>query len=167
MAFAWRLRVFNKASGLGNGMSRNIEQVVLKRCGFARMGKGVGRTLVAGSLAGVLMLSGCASSGTSSSAGFSGRVSDRAVGIDFDRVKDIDDIGPIDVINRSRAKVTRTGEVYLMRGLANVFSRGIDTMAKDLRERGVDAANFSYTSWNRLPMILLLGQLTSRFLIQS
>jgi len=58
-----------------------------------------------------------------------------------------DSISSTDVVNRSKAQVTRTGEVYLMRGLANVFSRGIDEMASDLRTRGYDAANFSYTEW--------------------
>ena len=58
-----------------------------------------------------------------------------------------DTIQDIDIINRSKEHVTRTGEIYLMRGLANVFSRGIDSMAHQLRERGYDAANFSYTEW--------------------
>ncbi len=58
-----------------------------------------------------------------------------------------DTVRSADVVNRSKEKVTRTGEIYLMRGLANVFSRGIDQMAKQLRNRGYDAANFSYTEW--------------------
>ncbi len=132
-------------SGLGSGLGSGLESN--SRQGGKSPLKSVMRLLLAGSLAGTLVLGGCATSGSSSSAGFSGRVSDRAVGIDFDRIKDIDEIGPVDVINRSRGNVTRTGEVYLMRGLANVFSRGIDKMARDLRESGVDAANFSYTSW--------------------
>lgn len=61
--------------------------------------------------------------------------------------KEADSVQIIDVINRSRSSVTRTGEVYLMRGLANVFSRGIDEMAVELRKRGYDAANFSYSQW--------------------
>lgn len=51
------------------------------------------------------------------------------------------------VIARSKAHVTRSGEVYLMRGLANVFSRGIDDMAVRLRQQGYDASNFSYAEW--------------------
>ena len=58
-----------------------------------------------------------------------------------------DSVRGIDVIRRSKTSVTRTGEIYLMRGLANVFSRGIDDMARQLRDRGYDAANFSYTEW--------------------
>ncbi|MGI9352760.1 MAG: lipase family protein [Rhizobiaceae bacterium] len=58
-----------------------------------------------------------------------------------------DSVRAVDVIRRSKSGVTRTGEIYLMRGLANVFSRGIDDMARQLRDRGYDAANFSYTEW--------------------
>ena len=61
--------------------------------------------------------------------------------------KPADSIRAADVINRSRTSVTRTGEIYMMRGLANVFSRGIDEMARELRSRGYDASNFSYTEW--------------------
>lgn len=62
-------------------------------------------------------------------------------------VESADKVRPHHVINRSRAHVTRTGEIYMMRGLANVFSRGIDRMAEDMRARGYDAANFSYKFW--------------------
>ena len=58
-----------------------------------------------------------------------------------------DSVSELDVINRSKGHVKRTGEIYLMRGLANVFSRGIDDMATQLRSRGYDAANFSYSQW--------------------
>lgn len=58
-----------------------------------------------------------------------------------------DSVRSIDVVNRAQDQVTRTGEIYLMRGLANVFSRGIDDMARQLRKRGYDASNFSYTEW--------------------
>lgn len=61
-----------------------------------------------------------------------------------------DELGASDIINRSKKHVTRSGEVYMMRGLANVFSRGIDEMAEALRERGVDASNFSYTQWQEI-----------------
>lgn len=46
-----------------------------------------------------------------------------------------------------RAAATRTGEVYLMRGLMDVFSRGIDVMAAKLRRSGVYAVDTSYTEW--------------------
>ncbi len=58
-----------------------------------------------------------------------------------------DELDAIDIINRSKRHVTRSGEIYMMRGLANVFSRGIDEMAEALRERGIDASNFSYIQW--------------------
>lgn len=108
-------------------------------------------------IAALVTASGC--SGTSSSntplAAFSGvMIEDRPTGVvyvdpkvDFDRVNNIDEIGPDDVIKRSKRRVRRSGEVYLMRGLADVFSRGIDRMAKDMRGRGFDAVNFSYKHW--------------------
>ena len=58
-----------------------------------------------------------------------------------------DKVTAADIINRSRSHVKRTGEIYMMRGLANVFSRGIDDMAEQLRHGGYDAANFSYKQW--------------------
>lgn len=100
-------------------------------------------------LAGLLVigaaLSACSSTETSRIA--VSTVEEPVVSETFDEPEDIDSIRPEDVINRSRDHVTRTGEVYLMRGLANVFSRGIDTMADNMRERGMDASNFSYTHW--------------------
>ena len=61
--------------------------------------------------------------------------------------KQADELDASDIINRSKNHVTRSGEVYLMRGLANVFSRGIDEIAEMMRDRGIDASNFSYTQW--------------------
>ncbi|MDJ0612266.1 MAG: hypothetical protein QNJ29_01215 [Rhizobiaceae bacterium] len=61
-----------------------------------------------------------------------------------------DSVRATDIMRRSKTAVRRTGEIYLMRGLANVFSRGIDQMAKDLRARGYDAANFSYAQWQEI-----------------
>lgn len=46
-----------------------------------------------------------------------------------------------------RAAATRTGEVYLMRGLMDIFSRGIDVLAVKLRRKGVYAVDTSYTEW--------------------
>lgn len=46
-----------------------------------------------------------------------------------------------------RAAASRTGEVYLMRGLMDIFSRGIDVMAAKLRRTGVYAVDTSYTEW--------------------
>lgn len=61
--------------------------------------------------------------------------------------KRADSVTAQDIIRRSKRKVKRTGEIYLMRGLANVFSRGIDDMAVELRRSGYDASNFSYQKW--------------------
>lgn len=69
-----------------------------------------------------------------------------ATGVALEEVR-ADSVTASDVIKRSRRKVKRTGEIYLMRGLANVFSRGIDDMAVELRGAGYDAANFSYKIW--------------------
>ncbi len=66
--------------------------------------------------------------------------------IELDKLE-ADSVQATDIINRSKKHVKRSGETYLMRGLANVFSRGIDDMAIQLRQNGYDAANFSYTQW--------------------
>ncbi len=39
------------------------------------------------------------------------------------------------------------GHVYLFRGLADVFSTGMDTLAEELRARGVAAVSLSHTDW--------------------
>lgn len=51
------------------------------------------------------------------------------------------------VINRSKSHVRRTGEIYSMRGLLNVFSRGMDVMAKRLRSKGYDAVSYNHSNW--------------------
>lgn len=48
------------------------------------------------------------------------------------------------------AAAPRTGEVYLMRGLMDVFSRGIDVMATKINRAGVYALNTSYTNWRAI-----------------
>ncbi len=122
-----------------------------KFTGQMRLGAGS----VVGALALSLLLGGCSASSTSNSplAAIEG-MEDKPAGavyvdpkVDFDRVKHIDEIRGADVINRSKRRVSRTGEVYLMRGLADVFSRGIDRMAENMRARGFDAPNFSYKYW--------------------
>lgn len=39
------------------------------------------------------------------------------------------------------------GSIYLMRGLANVFSLGLDALNDKLHARGVDSVVLSYSSW--------------------
>lgn len=44
-------------------------------------------------------------------------------------------------------KPSRSGEVYLMRCLLNIFSRGMDVMAVRIRDRGVRAVSFNHADW--------------------
>ncbi len=90
-------------------------------------------------LSGVLALTGCTSTGSSSSNTSTARQPNKA---QKQRPSDID----IDV----RGKVTRSGEVYLLRGLANVFSRGMDAMGARLVRAGVDARVYNHAAWKDL-----------------
>lgn len=47
----------------------------------------------------------------------------------------------------AKASVTRTGEVYLIRGLANIFSLGMDSMAKKMRDKGLNVRTFNHSGW--------------------
>ena len=49
-----------------------------------------------------------------------------------------------------KGKITRTGEVYLLRGLANVFSRGMDTMGAKMVRVGLDARVYNHSVWKTL-----------------
>lgn len=42
------------------------------------------------------------------------------------------------------------GRVYLMRGLANIFSYGMDDLAKRLNEKGIEAEVYEYGAWQSL-----------------
>lgn len=42
---------------------------------------------------------------------------------------------------------TRTGEVYLLRGLANIFSLGMDQMEVKLKENGIQAKTLNHSGW--------------------
>jgi outer membrane murein-binding lipoprotein Lpp len=101
------------------------------------------KALIAAALIGTVAMTGCSSTASSTSNTTLGT----EIAAPRDEIKDVDAIRPVDVINRSKDHVTRSGEVYLMRGLANIFSRGIDDMADKMRARGFDAANFSYKYW--------------------
>src|SRR5680860_1380843 len=92
------------------------------------------KILSAALMASLIYMSGCASSGTSSSnAGATPPASEKAE--------------YLSVISRARSAATRTGEVYLMRGLLNVFSRGMDVMAAEMRSKGLDAVSFNHSDW--------------------
>ena len=96
--------------------------------------------------AGMPALSGCVSDSSSQSQNSVDETLGYSKAVVLDQ-KEPDRVSELDVINRSKKHVKRSGEIYLMRGLANVFSRGIDDMARQLRSRGYDAANFSYSQW--------------------
>lgn len=49
-----------------------------------------------------------------------------------------------------KGKITRTGEVYLLRGLANVFSRGMDAMGAKMVRAGLDARVYNHSVWRSL-----------------
>ncbi len=114
---------------------------------MAGLAQRISTVLGAAVISSSLVLAGCSSTATSTSnaplegSAVTQPAREKAV------VGDPDSVRPADVINRSRAHVSRTGEIYLMRGLANVFSRGIDVMATKMRSRGFDASNFSYKYW--------------------
>ncbi len=46
--------------------------------------------------------------------------------------------------------VTRTGEVVLLRGLANIYSRGMDVIGDRLKAKGVDARVYNHRAWESL-----------------
>lgn len=48
------------------------------------------------------------------------------------------------------APAAKAEEVYLIRGFLNVFSRGMDQMAAQLRSRGINARSYSNGEWSRL-----------------
>lgn len=86
-------------------------------------------------VSGAMALSACSSTGSSSSAG-AARSEDQAQ--------------VVVTQNSPRSASTRTGEVYLMRGLMDVFSRGMDVMAAKISRAGVYAVSTSYTEWRAL-----------------
>src|SRR5579863_5763092 len=47
----------------------------------------------------------------------------------------------------SRAMAQSRAHVYLFRGLADIFSLGMDTLAEELNKRGVDATSHSHSDW--------------------
>lgn len=51
------------------------------------------------------------------------------------------------VENIGTASVTRNGEIYLFRGLANVFSLGIDEIGEKMQARGLNARVQNHSAW--------------------
>ena len=99
---------------------------------------GLARTGALFAIVGALALSGCSSTGSSSNAGVAGKAADPVQ--KSSRIIDLN----------IKAQATRTGEVYLMRGLADIFSRGMDVMAAKLNRAGVFAVSDSYVNWQEM-----------------
>lgn len=56
-------------------------------------------------------------------------------------------------INRPvSGKITQTGEIYLLRGLANVFSRGMDALGAKMVRQGLDARVYNHGAWRELAL---------------
>jgi len=51
--------------------------------------------------------------------------------------------------------VTQTGEVILLRGLANIFSRGMDVIGDRLKAKGVDARVYNHSAWESLAIDII------------
>ncbi|GIL02635.1 MAG: hypothetical protein BroJett030_25340 [Alphaproteobacteria bacterium] len=85
-------------------------------------------------------LAGCSSTATSTNAGAPRPADPSEPRPQVERLID----------RQAAARAPRTGEVYLMRGLMDVFSRGIDEMAAKINRAGVYALNTSYTNWQPL-----------------
>ncbi|MCB1417403.1 MAG: hypothetical protein KDJ64_13445, partial [Nitratireductor sp.] len=49
-----------------------------------------------------------------------------------------------------RARASRTGEVYLLRGLMDIFSRGMDVMGAKLNRAGVYAMVTNHSNWEEI-----------------
>lgn len=98
------------------------------------IGNKIRKLVTLGVVVASVALTGCVSSGTSSSNAPLGNVETQP-------------IVQVEQNIKQKSFVTRSGEAYLMRGLANVFSRGMDRMAEKLRARGVDAVSFNHAEW--------------------
>lgn len=66
--------------------------------------------------------------------------------------------------NCSKISPDKQGEVYFLRGLANIFSLGLDVMAKRVSEDGLQNCVFNHHHWNTLAGDLIarnsLGQIS-------
>jgi hypothetical protein len=115
------------------------------------------RLATALSLTGALALAGCASSGSSSSGSPTTETSAKAVSARTAEpeakavaARTAEPETTLRDIETPRSQPTRTGEVYLMRGLMDIFSRGMDEMAAKINRAGVYAISTSYTRWQEL-----------------
>ncbi len=84
------------------------------------------------------LAAGCTSSASSSSGAAVGRGSDPGV-------------RPVVRINpETKVLASRTGEVYLLRGLMDIFSAGMDEMAAKFNRAGVHAVSVNHSAWQSL-----------------
>ena len=95
------------------------------------------RSAVALTLVAALAVSGCSSTASSTSDAKPQRSA---------AVQRPDDT----VTRRDQTPITRTGEVILLRGLANIFSRGMDVIHEKLVAKGVDARVYNHSAWEAL-----------------
>ena len=100
------------------------------------------RSAVALTLVAALAVSGCSSTASSTSDAKPQRSA---------AVQRPDDT----VTRRDQTPITRTGEVILLRGLANIFSRGMDVIHEKLVAKGVDARVYNHASWEDLARDLI------------
>ncbi len=54
------------------------------------------------------------------------------------------------LLDIGNANVTRNGEIYLFRGLANVFSAGMDVIGEKMVGQGLDAKVYNHSAWQSL-----------------
>jgi pimeloyl-ACP methyl ester carboxylesterase len=57
-------------------------------------------------------------------------------------------LGPAGMAGSAAAQ--SKGQVYLLRGLANVFSLGMDTLGRKLTDEGISAKTLNHASWRRI-----------------
>jgi hypothetical protein len=59
-------------------------------------------------------------------------------------------VGLMLVLRSTPGDTEARAHVYLFRGLADIFSTGMDTLADELNKRGVDASSHSHTEWKAI-----------------
>ncbi|MCF6320212.1 MAG: lipase family protein [Rhizobiaceae bacterium] len=99
------------------------------------------RLMMAFSLVAILTLSGCISSTKTDGSIKTISTSQQAKGKITSQTKSGRQLAPY---------VTQTGEVILLRGLANIFSRGMDVIGDRLQAKGVDARVYNHSAWESL-----------------
>lgn len=50
------------------------------------------------------------------------------------------------------------GDIYLFRGLGDVFSRGMDTLGRKLRARGINAKVLNHSNWRAITNVIISNQ---------